>query len=138
VVIATGDSHIHNVGVVPVRDDELDGPAAATEFLGTSITSGGYGAAETAMSKAYMEDNPHFALVNQQRGYQSFDITSKAWHTDVKVMDRVQVPGGKLGMLARFTVTPDKPALHVGQTIRVSRVSVAKPSDCAQLLLQLR
>ncbi|WP_213980908.1 alkaline phosphatase D family protein [Sphingomonas sp. dw_22] len=112
VVIATGDSHIHNVGVLPMRDDELDGPAAATEFLGTSISSGGDGVAESATSRAYMRDNPHFALVNQQRGYQIFDITPREWRTDVKVMDRVQSPGGKLSTLARFTVTPDKPKLH--------------------------
>ncbi|OAN53385.1 alkaline phosphatase D family protein [Sphingobium sp. TCM1] len=113
VVIATGDSHIHNVGVVPLRDDELDGPAAATEFLGTSITSGGDGARETATSRALMANNPHFALVNQQRGYQTFDVTPKEWRTDVKVMDQVQSPDGKLSTLTRFTVTPDESKLHV-------------------------
>src|SRR3546814_12798099 len=44
VVVASGDAHVHAVGRVPLRDDELDGPAVATEFLGTSITSGGNGA----------------------------------------------------------------------------------------------
>ncbi|ROT95150.1 hypothetical protein EB810_08535 [Altererythrobacter sp. FM1] len=40
VVVASGDSHVHNIGHLPLRDDELDGPAAAVEFLGTSISSG--------------------------------------------------------------------------------------------------
>ena len=43
VFIATGDAHVHNAGVVPLRDDALNGPAAAVEFLATSITSGGDG-----------------------------------------------------------------------------------------------
>jgi alkaline phosphatase D len=47
VVIATGDAHIHAVGTVPLRDEAPDGPAAATEFLATSISSAGDGAAMT-------------------------------------------------------------------------------------------
>jgi alkaline phosphatase D len=61
-----------------------------------------------------MRDNPHFALINQQRGYQTFDISPKEWRTDVKVMDQVQAPGGKLRTLARFAVSPDKAELHIG------------------------
>ncbi|WP_324749810.1 alkaline phosphatase D family protein [Sphingomonas sp. LY54] len=113
VVIATGDAHMHGIGTVPVRDDEPDGPAAATEFLTTSITSGGDGQAEASDGfQALLDGSPNLALLNHQRGYQTFDITAKEWRTDVKVMDRVQTPGGKLSTLARFTVTPDKAALH--------------------------
>lgn len=114
VVIASGDSHIHNVGVVPIRDRDLDGPAAATEFLGTSISSGGDGTADSPTRQAYLRNNPHFALMNQQRGYQLFDISPGEWRTDVKVLDRVQSPGGTLSTLARFVVTPDRPKLHLG------------------------
>jgi len=49
------------------------------------------------------------ALLNDQRGYQTFDITPLEWGTDVKVMDRVQTPGSTL---ARFAVNPDRPELH--------------------------
>jgi alkaline phosphatase D len=114
VVIATGDSHIHNVGIVPERADALDGPAVATEFLGTSISSGGDGMAQSELASAYMHNNPHFDLVNQQRGYQLFEVTPSVWKTDVKVIDKVQSPGGALSTLARFVVRPDKPGLHRG------------------------
>jgi alkaline phosphatase D len=56
--------------------------------------------------------NPHLALHSNQRGYQTFDITPAEWRTDVKVLDRVTSPGGKLSTLARFVVTPEKAALH--------------------------
>ena len=52
------------------------------------------------------------ALLNDQRGYQTFDITPLEWRTDVKVMDRVQTPGGALSTLVRFAVNPDRPELH--------------------------
>ena len=109
VIIATGDAHIHAVGTVPARDDEPDGPAVATEFLSTSITSGGDGSAEPLeRHKALLAASPNVALLNDQRGYQTYDITPREWRTDVKVMDRVQTPGGSLGTLARFVVTPEK------------------------------
>ncbi|RYE51607.1 MAG: alkaline phosphatase, partial [Hyphomicrobiales bacterium] len=113
VVVATGDAHIHAAGTVPVRDDELDGPAAATEFLATSITSAGDGSATlTEPRQRMLKASPNLKLLNMQRGYQTFDIRLKEWRTDLKVMDQVQSPGGKLSTLARFTVSPDKPGLH--------------------------
>lgn len=113
VVIASGDAHVHNVGTVPLREEALDGPAAATEFLASSISSGGDGAAQSEGTLSYA-DSPNLALANAQRGYQTFDITPKDWRTDVKVLDRVQAPGGALSTLARFTVTPDRPVLNRG------------------------
>jgi alkaline phosphatase D len=113
VVIASGDAHIHAIGTVPVRDEEPDGPAAATEFLATSISSGGDGALVTPKVQRYLDGmNPHLAMINDLRGYQTFDISAREWRTDVKVMDQVQRQGGKLSVLASFQVTPDKPRLH--------------------------
>ncbi|NYT40769.1 alkaline phosphatase D family protein [Sphingomonas sp. R-74633] len=113
VVIATGDAHIHAVGTVPMRDDAPDGPAAAVEFLATSITSGGDGTpGETPRHKTLRAASPNVALLNDQRGYQLFDITAKEWRTDVKVMDQVQAPGGAISSLARFAVEPNRPMLH--------------------------
>lgn len=111
VVIATGDAHIHAVGTVPIRDSEPDGPAAATEFLATSITSGGDGAAETAGTRALLAGSPNVRLTNAQRGYQIFDVSAETWTTQVKVVDRVQSPGGALSTLARFSVLPNRPEL---------------------------
>lgn len=113
VIVAAGDAHVHNAGVVPVRDEALDGPAAAVEFLATSITSGGDGSPNMAAGPSVMDGrNPHLALHSNQRGYQIFDVTPNEWRTDVKVLDRVTSPGGRLSTLARFAVTPDKSALH--------------------------
>jgi alkaline phosphatase D len=111
VVIASGDAHIHAIGSVPVRDDEPDGPAAAAEFLVTSISSGGDGAAETAGTRAMLAGSPNIRLVNAQRGYQTFDITAAEWTADVKVVDKVLRPGGTIATVARFSVSPERPGL---------------------------
>lgn len=111
VVVASGDAHIHAVGTVPLRDDEPDGPAAAVEFLTTSISSGGDGAPETDGTRAMLAGSTHMKLVNAQRGYQTFDVTPDEWRTDLKVMDRVQRPGGVLSKLASYSVEHDRPVI---------------------------
>lgn len=111
VVVASGDAHIHAVGHVPMRDDELDGPAAAVEFLATSISSGSDGAPDNAGTIAMKAGSPHMKLVNAQRGYQLFDIRPDVWRTELKVLDKVTTPDGKLSTLASFNVTPDQPKL---------------------------
>lgn len=113
VVIATGDAHMHAAGTVPMRDEEPDGPAAATEFLATSISSGGNGSASmTAEQQKLLDGSPNLHLLNYQRGYQIFDVSPTEWRTDLRVIDQVQQQGGSLSTLARFTVTPDRPELH--------------------------
>jgi alkaline phosphatase D len=112
VVVASGDAHVNWIGTVPVRDDEPDGPAAATEFLCTSISSEGDGLPMAPSNVGLREANPNLALTNNQRGYHLFDVTAKEWRTEVKIMDRVLSRGGDISSLARFAVMPDQPRLH--------------------------
>ena len=113
VVIASGDAHINAIGAVPLRDDEPDGPMAATEFMATSISSNGDGAIDSPNATRFLnERNPYLKLCDNLRGYHTYDITPSEWRTDVKAMDQVQRKGGTLTTRARFIVTPDKPQLH--------------------------
>jgi alkaline phosphatase D len=109
VVIATGDVHQHHAGVVPARG--FDGPAVATEFVSTSISSGGDGVALADSWKDVPADNPHCRLFDARRGYQVFDIGRDVWRTDVKVVDRITTPGGQLSTVAKFAVDRRQPGL---------------------------
>lgn len=111
VVIASGDFHRNFVGTLPEREEALDGKMAAIEFLATSMTSGGDGGPIVEMERD-LSDNPHMKLVNDQRGYHLFEIGPKTWETDVKIINRVQVSGGKISTLASYIATPDTPELH--------------------------
>lgn len=111
VIVATGDVHKHHAGVVPFDEDDPTGPAAATEFVTTSISSDGDGTAVPEDWKNMPVENPHCKLFNSQRGYQVFDITSREWQTEVKVVDQVSAPGGVVSTLATFSVDPERPGL---------------------------
>jgi len=113
VVVATGDVHQHHAGVVPAQENAWDGPAVATEFVSSSISSGGDGVALADSWKDVPATNPHCQLFDARRGYQVFDIGRDLWRTDVRVVDRVTTPGGALSTVARFAVEQKRPGLHV-------------------------
>lgn len=112
VVIATGDVHKHHAGVVPEREGALDSAPVASEFVSSSISSGGDGYDMPPGWEGVAGDNPQCRLSNGRRGYQMFDITPRAWTTDVRVVDKVSAPGGKISTLARFTVLPDRAGIQ--------------------------
>lgn len=111
VVIASGDFHRNFAGTLPDRDEAPDGKQLAVEFLATSISSNGNGGPLANVDRE-LARNPHLKMVNNVRGYQLFDITPKQWKTDVRVMDRVETPGGSISTLASFVATPDRAELH--------------------------
>ena len=106
VVVATGDVHRHHAGNVPVNDADPMGASAAAEFVTTSISSDGDGAATPAGWENMAATNPHCSLFDGRRGYQLFDITPKRWETQVRVIDQVSRPGGAVSTVRRYTVEP--------------------------------
>jgi len=106
VVIGSGDMHQNVIGSVPRRAEDLDGPAIATEFLATSISSSGTGGKRYPGEDHALDHNPNVALLNNQRGYQLFTVTPARWHAEVKAIDQVDRPGGRMETLASFVVDP--------------------------------
>jgi alkaline phosphatase D len=111
VVIASGDFHRNFVGTVPEREQAPDGKQVAVEFLATSITSNGNGGPLPEVERD-LSDNPHLKLTNNLRGYHLFDISPKRWKTDVRAMDQVELPGGRISTLASYVATPDRAEVH--------------------------
>ena len=109
VVIGSGDLHQNVVGSVPARAEDVEGPAIASEFLATSISSSGTGGARYAGEDHALDHNPNVALLNNQRGYHLFTVTPDLWHAQVKVLDQVDRPGGSIATLAKFVVDPKRP-----------------------------
>ena len=111
VVIASGDFHRNIVGTLPESEEAPDGKQAAIEFLATSISSNGNGSTLSETDRE-LAANPHIRMINDVRGYHLFDIAPKQWKTDVKAIDRVDAPGGKMRTLASYVAVPDRPEIH--------------------------
>ena len=112
VVVAAGDVHKHHAGVVPMREEDPEGPAAATEYVTSSISSGGDGSDIPAGWENVLSENPHTTLLNDRRGYQLFTINKEEWRTDVVGIDQVTRPGGAKLKVATLVTLPQQPGVH--------------------------
>jgi alkaline phosphatase D len=112
VVVATGDVHKHHAGVIPSRDDDLLSKPVATEYVGTSIATGGDGSDIPAGWEKVLAENPHTKLLNDRRGYQLFTIGRKEWRTDVIAIDRISTRDGKRSTIASLVTLPERPGVE--------------------------
>ncbi len=111
-IVLSGDLHQYYVGVVPSEEGDMSSAPLAPEFLTTSLSSGGDGSAHRPGQEHMLDNNPHIALVNDQRGYQTFEFSPSQVLTELKVIDRVETPGGQMSVLARFVVERSDPRPH--------------------------
>jgi alkaline phosphatase D len=87
-VVITGDKHQNSVRNVPESYVDIAGPAIATEFVGTSISTGGD--SPPASTHGGDPNNPHILLDDYHRGYVRVELDSETWRTDFRVVDTVR------------------------------------------------
>ena len=88
-VVLTGDIHSNWVNDLKVDFRDEKSPAVATEFVGTSISSGGDGTDMPPQMTAVLAENPFVKFYNGQRGYVSCSVTPQRWQADYQVLDAV-------------------------------------------------
>jgi len=103
-IVVTGD--VHQSWVTDIALDAFDprSTVVGTEFVGTSITSGGDGAAMHANGQAILDENPHVKYYNALRGYVRCAITPDRWQSDYRVMPFVSRPGAEIRTDRSFVV----------------------------------
>ena len=104
VVVLTGDVHAN--WVADLKPDFADGAAApvATEFICTSLSSGGDGADESDFGRRGLAANPHMRFFNGQRGYVRCTVGRDLWTSDYRVVEYVSRPGAPITTRAAFVV----------------------------------
>ena len=108
-VVLTGDIHSNWVNDLHVDDRKSDSPAVATEFVVTSITSGGNGSDEAANREVLKGANPNLRYYNRQRGYVRCTVTPRDWRSDYMVVDKVTEPDSAIHKTASFVVEAGRP-----------------------------
>ncbi|WP_244559515.1 MULTISPECIES: alkaline phosphatase [unclassified Azospirillum] len=111
-VVLTGDEHQNFAGDLKLDPMDPSTPVVATEFVVTSISSGGDGSDMRPNAKGMLAENPHIKLINDQRGYGICDVNHKRFEMEFKVLDKVTERGGKLSTRAKFAVDPKKPGVQ--------------------------
>jgi alkaline phosphatase D len=110
-VVLTGDNHANWVNDLRSDDRRPETRIVATEFVGTSISSGGNGgiSKKQGREKDLLADNPGVRFFNNQRGYIRCTLTPNEWSSDFRVVDYVDKPGAPVATLATFVVEAGQP-----------------------------
>jgi alkaline phosphatase D len=103
-IVMSGDAHVNCAADLKLDFSDPDAPPVATEFLGTSLTSGGNGSDMTEGGREWLAANAHLKFFNNQRGYLRCRVTPGLWTTDYLVVDQVTKPGGSTSLRASFVV----------------------------------
>ncbi|MFN3164111.1 MAG: alkaline phosphatase D family protein [Pseudohongiellaceae bacterium] len=111
-VVLTGD--IHSNWAADLKLD-FDNPASKTvgsEFVGTSITSGGDGQDMTDYGAGLLANNPHVKFYNAQRGYVVATLTPQLWRSDYKVMPYITRPDAPISIRKSFVTEAGRPGVQ--------------------------
>jgi len=108
-VVLTGD--IHASFVMDVTRDALqpESPTIATEFIGTSISSGRDGSDRWAQLANYETTVPNMKYHNARRGYVRCELTADRWTSDYRMVPYVMRPGAPVETAATYVVETGKP-----------------------------
>lgn len=89
--------------------DDENSPTIATEFVGTSLTSGGNGGKPIAEYERAVQQNDFIKWHNAERGYVSCTLTPQTWQCDFRSVPFVDKPGAPLIKRASFVVEAGQP-----------------------------
>jgi alkaline phosphatase D len=103
-VVLTGDIHSNWANELRVDDRNPDLTPVATEFVCTSLSSGGNGYEKPKDHDHLLADNPCIKFHNRERGYILCTATPKKMQIDYQVIDEIEKPGGKTSTRASFVV----------------------------------
>jgi alkaline phosphatase D len=101
-VVITGDVHQNFVRNVPPDYLNLDAAPVATEFIGTSISSGGDRTIATVFGGN--ANNPHLRFTDNHHGYVRCTLTPELWQADFRIVPTVLTPDAPVSTLASFVV----------------------------------
>ncbi|QDL07805.1 alkaline phosphatase [Brasilonema octagenarum UFV-E1] len=111
-VVLTGDVHSNWAMDLKADFNKPESATVGSEFVCTSITSGGDGADSSPTVEAYLPDNPHIKFYNGQRGYVRCVITPETWQTDFLVLSNVTTQSGTISKRASFVVENGRPGIQ--------------------------
>lgn len=109
VIVLTGDEHQNYAGELHLDGQRPAAKPIATEFVSTSITSGGDGEDTRADTLEIQKENECLKWHNAQRGYVMCDVTRDLWTTEFKTMDYVSTRGGAIKTRKRMAVAAGAP-----------------------------
>jgi len=111
-IVLTGDVHRNFAADLKANFADPASETLGSEFVATSITSGGDGADTSPTDPALLAENPHVKFTNNQRGYVRCTVDRSQWRSDFRVVPYVKRPGAPVTTRQSFVVEAGRPGLQ--------------------------
>ena len=111
-IVITGDIHTNWVSDLKLDFDNPASRVVGTEFVGTSITSGGDGT--DAKPEDVLAANGHIKYFSNRRGYVRATVTPSLWTADFRIVPYVSRPGAPIETKATFVVESGRAGAQLG------------------------
>ena len=111
-VVLTGDIHSNWAANLQLDFDNENSKVVGSEFVGTSITSGGDGRDMSDYGTALLDNNPHVKFYNAQRGYLCATLTPELWKTDYKILPLVTQAGADISIRKTYVTEAGNPGVQ--------------------------
>lgn len=111
-VVLTGDIHSNWAADLKLDFDDPYSATVGSEFVGTSITSGGDGQDMTQYGADLLRNNPHVKFYNAQRGYVRATLTPDLWRSEYKVLPAITTPGAEISVRKTFITEAGNPGVQ--------------------------
>jgi len=108
-VVLTGDIHKNWVNDLQLDFQDPQSPLVGTEFVCTSMSSGGNGGDVIPEYERAARQNDFVKWYNSNRGYVSCEVTPKDWTSYYRCTPYVDQPGSPVETKATFVVEAGKP-----------------------------
>ena len=112
-VVLTGDFHSNWVADLKANFDDPNSATVGTEFVGTSISSGGDGSDTTLIGRTALAENGHLLLPQQPARLLRCTLTRDRWTADFRVVPYVLREGAPISTRASFVVEAGRPGASV-------------------------
>ncbi len=111
-VVLTGDVHANWASNIKADYGDPDSATLGTEFVATSITSGGDGSEDRPETPGILKENPHIEFFNNHRGYVRCQVSPERFQADYRVVPYVREPGAPIHTRASFVTENGNPGLQ--------------------------
>ena len=111
-VVLAGDIHSNWANNLIADFDDLESKTVASEFVGTSISSGGNGTRYPSGLPQILAENPFVKFHSAERGYVLCEISAQRWQTDYRMVEYVSRPSSPIATRARFVVEDGKAGIE--------------------------
>lgn len=128
-VVLTGDVHAHWASEITADPDDPTAAVVGSEFVTSSITSGGNGYDKPDGRHPWAEWNPNLRFWTNLRGYVSTTITARDFTADYRCVPVVTTPDAAAFTRARFVVVDGERGMHQTADNPLPSLRRAVPSD---------